>query len=264
MTYGLRVDSSAGHVQLDSARGGDSAFVTVYSGTGNDPIGSYKSYLSNLGQSYGNSEIVMVNTTVSSGAFKFIALRKTASNQTNSRIYDYNGNLLSVNYIILERVIDLSNTFKNGTYGLQVFNDDNDEMFDSRYYQGNGGIEMLGYFPLFGITGNSQTGNANTDGYIYVSGGNTSNRITSNLSHYVMVSPMGSINTNAFDGIVAFNNFNITSGTNTNIFTGSTSSATNQVFSGYYPIRWRPNPPRSGGGSHFLLNNSDILYGDVI
>ena len=78
-----------------------------------------------------------------------------------------------------------------------------------------------------------------------------------------MLSNMGSTNPNAFDGIVAFNNFNITTGTNTTVFTGSNSSATNQIFHGYYPLRYRPMAGK-GGGANFIKNNSDILYGGLL
>jgi len=87
-------------------------------------------------------------------------------------------------------------------------------------------------------------------------------RITSNLSHYVGMVQVGTWNTTAFNGIIAFNNFNITTGTSTSIFTGAgVHGGSNQVFNGYYPIRWRPTPMNLGGYD-FWQNFSDIPFGE--
>ena len=262
--FGLVVETSSGILQIDSSRGGDSGVQVVYKGTGNNPIGDYKSYLSGLGRTYTGNEILMVNTTVANGSYKFIRLQRSSAqlerrirNQGTSHVT----NLQNVNYVILERTKNLTttgtNNLKSGDFGLQIFNNDDDELFDSRYSGGDGGIQMKGYFPIFGVTGSTAE-----PGYIYIANGYTLNRITQDLSDYVMLSNMGSINANAFDGIVAFNNFNITTGTNTNLFTGSLGAA-NQIFDGYYPIRWRPTPGQTGG-SQFIKNNSDILYGGLL
>lgn len=265
--YGLEVKTTSGILQIDSSRGGDSGVQVVYKGTGNNPIGDYKSYLSGLGRTYTENEILMVNTTVASGSYKFIRLQRSSA-QLERRIRNegtsHVTNLQNVNYVILERTKNLTttgtNNLKSGDFGLQVFNDDNDELFDSRYYGGDGGIEMKGYFPIFGITGSTSE-----PGYIYVANGYTLNRITEDLSDYVMLSNMGATNPNMFDGIVAFNNFNITTGTNSTVYTGytATGSAANQIFHGYYPIRWRPMVGK-GGGANFIKNNSDILYGGLL
>lgn len=56
--YGLEVKTTSGILQIDSSRGGDSGVQVVYKGTGNNPIGDYKSYLSGLGRTYTENEIL--------------------------------------------------------------------------------------------------------------------------------------------------------------------------------------------------------------
>lgn len=248
MGYGLYVETFNGNVIIDSDRTKDSGTIVVATGTSSSPYANYT-------PPSGTTSLVFVNTTVSSGSYQFIQLK-------NGVFLDQSNNSISVNWLILQQSKDLTASQKSGNYGLQVFNADNDEVFDSRYYSGQGGgFSLAGYFPYASIIGNYYSVNNYYDGYIYASGGASNNRITSDLSHYVGMIQVGTWNTTAFNGIVAFNNFNITSGSGTNIFTGSTSTATNQVFSGYYPIRWRPTPMDSGGYD-FWQNFSDIPFGE--
>jgi hypothetical protein len=250
MGYGLYVETFNGNLIIDSDRTKDSGTIVVHEGYGSAPYANYT-------PPSNTTSVVFVNTSVSSGSYKFIQLK-------NGMFLDQNNNSISVNYIILQQAKDLTSTtsLKSGSYGLQVFNADNDEVFDSRYYSGQGGgFALAGYFPYASIIGNYYSVNNYYDGYIYASGGASNNRITSNLSHYVGLVQVGTWLTTAFNGIVAFNNFNITSGSGTSIFTGSNSTATNQVFSGYYPIRWRPTPMNLGGYD-FWQNFSDIPFGE--
>jgi hypothetical protein len=246
MGHGLYVETFNGNLIIDSDRAGDSGFQIVKAGTSSSPYASYT-------PPSGTLSIVFANVSVSSGAYQFIQLK-------NNVFLDQSNNTISVNWVICQRSQDVTAT--SGTYGLQVKNADNDIYFDSRQSTGNGGFTLVGYFPYAGILGNYYAVNNYYDGYIYAANGYSYNRITSNLNHYVAMTSTGTWNTNAFNGIIAFNNFNITTGTNTSIFTGSNSTATNQVFSGYYPIRWRPTP-MGGGGYDFWQNLSDIPYGET-
>ena len=246
MGYGLYVETFNGNLIIDSDRSGDSGLQIVAAGTSSSPFASYT-------PPSGTTSLVFANVSVSSGTYKFIQLK-------NNVFLDQNNNSISVNWVIVQRARDITAT--SGTYGLQVKNADNDIYFDSRQSTGNGGFSLVGYFPYGGIIGNYYSVNNYYDGYIYAANGASNNRITSDLTHYVAMVATGTWNTTAFNGIVAFNNFNITSGTNTSIFTGSTSTATNQVFSGYYPIRWRPTP-MGLGGYDFWQNFSDIPYGET-
>ena len=246
MGYGLYVETFNGNLIIDSDRSGDSGLQIVAAGASSSPFASYT-------PPSGTTSLVFANVSVSSGTYKFIQLK-------NNVFLDQSNNTISVNWVICQRSQDVTAT--SGTYGLQVKNADNDIYFDSRQSTGNGGFTLVGYFPYAGILGNYYAVNNYYDGYIYAANGYSYNRITSNLNHYVAMTSTGTWNTNAFNGIIAFNNFNITTGTNTSIFTGSNSTATNQVFSGYYPIRWRPTP-MGGGGYDFWQNLSDIPYGET-
>jgi len=247
MGYGLLVETFNGNLIIDSDRALDSGLQIVEKNSGSNPYSNYT-------PPSGTASLVFVNVSVSSGSYKFIQLK-------NGVFLDQSNNSISVNYIICQRARDVTAT--SGTYGLQVKNADNDIYFDSRQYTGNGGFTLVGYFPYAGIIGNYYSVNNYYDGYIYTAGGASNNRITSDLSHYVAMTATGAWNTNAFNGIVAFNNFNITSGSSTSIFTGAgTHSGSNQVFSGYYPIRWRPTPMQLGGYD-WWQNFSAIPYGEI-
>jgi len=246
MGYGLYLETFNGNLIIDSDRSGDSGLTIVKAGTSSSPYASYT-------PPAGTASIVFANVTVSSGTFKFFQLK-------NNVFLDQNNNSISVNWVICQRAKDITAT--SGTYGLQVKNADQDIYFDSRQYTGNGGFSLVGYFTYASIIGNYYAVNNYYDGYIYAANGASNNRITSDLTQYIAMPQTGTWTADSFNGVVAFNNFNITTGTGTNEFTGSTSSATNQVFSGYYPIRWRP-VGMGLGGYDYWQNFSDIPYGEI-
>lgn len=248
MSFGFQVFSSTGELQLDSTRTGDQALTVVASGSG-----STIAYTPPVGV----TPIVFANVSVSSGNYDFFGF-----DGTTFRNFDATAKV--VNYVVCVRTNDIDPADKVGDYGLQVFNADGDEQFDSRYYNGAGGFGVLGYFPRLSI---QSTAFAST-GYIFETGGATNNAVTTNVDHYVTLSvgsfipyTPGQVGTPAFTGYFVANNFNITSGTNTNEFTGSNSPAPNQVYTGIYPYRIR-GTPKTADSFNWLDNFVDTLYGE--
>lgn len=288
MSYGLKVSTSTGILQIDSSRRLDSSLQIVAAGSGPDPFANY---------TYSDDVLIFasVGSSLGSGKFQFITYRPASTGVSSGF---YGGGTVntgtnsysittrpSLNYILARMTSSLGTSLsKVGNYGLQVFNADGDEHFDSRYYNGQGGFGFKGFFTLAGIQGNLIANNqglppaltGTRDGNIYVnSNAPTVNRITSSLSDYVYI-PTYTLSNNFanFKGVVAFNNWNTrttwgttnqagSDGTYVIVYTGYYSGGTSgKTMSGYYPIRWRQ---RSGKRSfRFIQNSSDILYGAVV
>ncbi len=288
MSYGLKVSTSTGILQIDSSRRLDSSLQIVAAGSGTNPFANYP---------YSDDVLIFasVGSSLGSGKFQFITYRPASTGVSSGF---YGGGTVntgtnsysittqpSLNYILCRMTSSLGTSLsKVGNYGLQVFNADGDEHFDSRYYNGQGGFGFEGFFTLAGIQGTLIGSNdglppaltGTRDGNIYVnSNAPTVNRITSNLSHYVYI-PTYTLSNNFanFKGVVAFNNWNTrttwgttnqagSDGTYVIVYTGYYSGGTSgKTMSGYYPIRWRQ---RSGKRSfRFIQNSSDILYGAVV
>ena len=255
MSYGLQVTSENGDIQLDTTRTGDQGLTVIASGTSATPFSSYSVPV-------GTTPILMASVSPSNGSYMFVGFDGTTFKDFNAvtgAITDKS----DTNWIICQRTNDLDTGNKSGDYGLQVFNADGDEQFDSRYYNGQGGLGVLGYFPRLSI-------NSGGDGYLFNSGGSTNHRVTSNVSHYVTMTQPGAggfsdyvagVGGPSFTGFFVANNFNNKTGTNTNEFTGSTSAAAGEVYNGYYPYRIRQTP-KTPGSFQYFNNFSDTLYGE--
>lgn len=251
MSYGIQTFDAAGRVQIDTTRAEDTGLIVVDAGTG--------SSISNIS----SDDLIFVNLQPSSGNIGFVAKSVTGTTMSffgtaTSEEGNFDGDSVSVNYIVARRGSTIS--YSGNTHGFQCFNGDGDVIYDTRGFNGDGGVAIVGYSEPQQHTGDLFA----TSQY----GGPTNGLITSTTTDYVSIENtfVGTVGTNTGNKvkgryIVFANNFsaNYTSVSGKGYREGFTSATYfSGSMTGIYFYRMRAGPQ----SSHIAHPNpSTIPYG---
>lgn len=251
MSYGIQTFDAAGRVQIDTTRAEDTGLIVVDAGTG--------SSISNIS----SDDLIFVNLQPSSGNIGFVAKSVTGTTMSffgtaTSEEGNFDGDSVSVNYIVARRGSTIS--YSGNTHGFQCFNGDGDVIYDTRGFNGDGGVAIVGYSEPQQHTGDLFA----TSQY----GGPTNGLITSTTTDYVSIENtfVGTVGTNTGNKvkgryIVFANNFsaNYTSVSGKGYREGFTSATYfSGSMTGIYFYRMRAGPQ----SSHIAHPNPSIIpYG---
>ena len=165
MAYGLFVQTSNGVLQLDSENSERYAHVKS--------SGTASSFTITSG------DLLFIRfPQPSSGSAKYYYLYNTSGNNYVIREFSGGTTAYSMTYVIVGTQVSTSLPSNPDTYGLQVYNADNEITLDSRKYVSNVNFEATKYIEPNTLRGYGVSG--------YDSGGDPSDAlITSNFSDYV-------------------------------------------------------------------------------